>query len=731
MSLQLPNADAAAFFASAAGFSPLPFQLAWMEESPAPIRTMEAPTGLGKTLATLVGWLWERQQRPATTPRRLVYQLPLRALTDQIAAECRSVITRLGAKVSVFVLRGGQIDNDYVDALAEEAVIVGTLDQVVSRQLMRGFCCSRWSWPRHFAALNVDVRVVVDETQLQGAAVRTAIRLQHFHQEFGGPAPRDLILCSATLDPTILPPSTSRFGLGDEDYAHPVGQRKVGRPKPLTLANDADPVGLVRQHHQPGTLTLVVANTVARAQAAFHKLSDLPRLLLHSRFRRAEREGIELELKEFRGVVVATQTVEAGIDLDARLLVSDLCPWASMVQRCGRVGRNNSYPDAAVFVVEPSSPSPYAPAELAASRQRLQTLNDVAVRHLMAIEAPPQPGAGEHLTADLFAQLFDTHPIHQGEIDIAPYLRVGEMRDVSLLWREFLSPEMPPATDRELCPVPLAQAKNRFSNVWVPRGDGWQEISSHQLRVGDVAAVPASAGGYSVELGWQPDDLTPVPPVPPDRPVLEPEDRGSFGTTVPVTLPQHLLDAREEAAALCAALSVPDPLATAIERAAWLHDIGKAHPVFQATMRANGCGEGQWAKAPGRGSRHSRHGFRHEVASALATLHSGEDALISYLLMSHHGKVRFRFAPFPWQDPEAPLHGVIDGEVLPAVEGVSPATSLPYPPKGLGKSWASLCQGLRRSHGPFRLAWLEALVREADGRASRRWQFTSPSTPCT
>jgi CRISPR-associated endonuclease/helicase Cas3 len=146
MSQRLLNADAASFFASASGFSPMPFQLAWMEVPAAPIRTMEAPTGLGKTLATLVGWLWERQQQPATTPRRLVYQLPLRALSDQIAAECRAVITRLGATVPVFVLRGGQIDNDYVDALAAEAVIVGTLDQVVSRQLMRGYCCSRWSW---------------------------------------------------------------------------------------------------------------------------------------------------------------------------------------------------------------------------------------------------------------------------------------------------------------------------------------------------------------------------------------------------------------------------------------------------------------------------------------------------------------------------------------------------------------------------------------------------------
>ena len=87
------------FFLAAAGFEPLPFQRAWLELPTAPIRTLEAPTGLGKTLATLVGWLWDRQHRSAETPRRLVYQLPLRILTEQIAVECRAVMARLGGGV--------------------------------------------------------------------------------------------------------------------------------------------------------------------------------------------------------------------------------------------------------------------------------------------------------------------------------------------------------------------------------------------------------------------------------------------------------------------------------------------------------------------------------------------------------------------------------------------------------------------------------------------------------
>jgi CRISPR-associated endonuclease/helicase Cas3 len=715
------------FFHAAAGFPPLPFQLAWMEQMPAPIRTLEAPTGLGKTLATLVGWLWDRQQRPETSPRRLVYQLPLRTLTDQIALECRAVMERLNCAIPVYVLRGGQIENDYVDALAAEAVIVGTLDQVVSRQLMRGYCCSRWSWPRHFAALNTDVRVVVDETQLQGAAVRTAIRLQQLHQAYGGPAPRELVLSSATLDPALVPPGTPRFVLGEADHAHPLAERKIGRPKPLTLAGAADPIALVSEHHREGTLTLVVVNQVRRAQQIAAALHDVPTLLLHSRFRRRERLAIEAQLRAFRGVVVATQTVEAGIDLDARLLITDLCPWASFVQRCGRVGRNDTYAEASVVVVEAPIALPYSEAELQATRDRLAALRNAAVRELVAVEAPAQPGQGQRLTADDLRQLFDTHPVAQ-EIDITPYLRVGEMRDVSLLWRRSPLTEMAPAQDQELCLVPLQAARQRFASVWTPRGDGWIEIPSHQLRVGELAAVACEAGGYDRRQGWNPDSTEPVAEVPIKIDGRDREDRSSYGVSMPVTLPKHLADAEEEAGDLCAALAIPEQVASLVRRAALLHDIGKAHPVFQATMRANGCGEGQWAKAPGWGSGHERPGFRHEVASALAALEQGEPALIAYLLMSHHGKVRLRLEPFPWQARDGPLHGVVDGEPLPAVEGVSPTVPLRHPPRGLGKGWLPLASRLLSTHGPFQLAWLEAVIREADQRASRRWQlptFTS------
>ena len=38
-------------------------------------------------------------------------------------------------------------------------------------------------------------------------------------------------------------------------------------------------------------------------------------------------------------IVVATQVVEAGVDISARTLVTELAPWSSLVQRFGRVAR--------------------------------------------------------------------------------------------------------------------------------------------------------------------------------------------------------------------------------------------------------------------------------------------------------------------------------------------------------------------------------------------------------
>ena len=138
-----------------------------------------------------------------------------------------------------------------------------------------------------------------------------------------------------------------------------------------------------------------------------------------------------------------------------------------------------------------------------------------------------------------------------------------------------------------------------------------------------------------------------------------------------------------------------------------------------------------------------RPGFRHELASALAWLqqHDGEDDadLVAYLIASHHGKVRLsiRSMPNEVKPDEADqlfARGIWQHDELPHVEigneagEVSEALSLDLSLMQLGEyidqqgrpraSWLARALQLREAYGPFKLAYLETLVRVADWRGS-------------
>ena len=196
---------------------------------------------------------------------------------------------------------------------------------------------------------------------------------------------------------------------------------------------------------------------------------------------------------------------------------------------------------------------------------------------------------------------------------------------------------------------------------------------------------------------------------------------------------------------MCATLDVePDTRATVIRAARW-HDLGKAHEVFQDTMRRGLDGQ---AAAPdvllaktAKQTRHGRAYFRHELASALAFLAherwSRDADLIAYLIAAHHGKVRMNLRALPRE--AAPKHdhagarfarGVWEGDELPPVDLEAgerwQGGSLLLSIMELGwdeisrESWTERTRELLARLGPFRIAWLETLLRLADWRASAK-----------
>jgi CRISPR-associated endonuclease/helicase Cas3 len=108
-------------------------------------------------------------------------------------------------------------------------------------------------------------------------------------------------------------------------------------------------------------LVLVICNTVERALAVYRAIKGLKIsgseerlfdddhvLLLHSRFRGHERASWQDRLNAFEKgadgqsgarIIVATQVIEAGVDLSASVLYTELCPLPSLIQRLGRCAR--------------------------------------------------------------------------------------------------------------------------------------------------------------------------------------------------------------------------------------------------------------------------------------------------------------------------------------------------------------------------------------------------------
>ncbi len=165
------------FFSKARGAAqePLPYQqrLATADWP----NVLIVPTGLGKTAAVVLAWLYRVWSVDPATPRRLVYCLPMRVLVEQVEEEARQWLERLGPlfddvgrpQPCVHVLLGGAADEVWVNDPARPAIIIGTQDMLLSRALMRGYGMSRYRWPIDFALLHNDALWVFDEVQLMGA----------------------------------------------------------------------------------------------------------------------------------------------------------------------------------------------------------------------------------------------------------------------------------------------------------------------------------------------------------------------------------------------------------------------------------------------------------------------------------------------------------------------------------------------------------------------------------
>jgi len=528
----------------------------------------------------------------------------------------------LESKVAVVTLMGGESERDWREHPEHEAILVGTQDMLLSRALNRGFAMPPQMWPVDFGLLNVDALWVMDEVQLMGPGRTTSAQLQQFWDE----APpshglRQTIWMSATLGtsagstqiPTWLR-SPERAGRTlttgphrhtNADLAHPDFRARWTAPKRLELHLDRaagkprrgklgqaakgaaqtvepgwtvespDLVAAVRGEANGCRLVLVFVNQVKRARELHARLGDGTSagpdvLLVHARMRPHDRQAMTSALESATPnagrVVVTTQVLEAGVDIDADALFTELCPWPSLVQRLGRLNRSGTRPSAPdvrkgkreparAVVFEPPSPArkekesegeyeerrkrelslPYDARLVEEAREFLQTVEathegSLAPKTLstMSISLPLEGPVLRRFDLD---DLFDTDPdLSGGHTDVTPLLRAAD-RDIDayLLWRQIEggldADEQVPLHRDELCPVPFYEVQQVFADqeVWIltlstgrERRGAWRNARGREISAGDTVMIDRTAGCYQETAGWT-AKTTDVPSVIIDR----------------------------------------------------------------------------------------------------------------------------------------------------------------------------------------------------------------------
>ncbi|MEU6895885.1 type I-U CRISPR-associated helicase/endonuclease Cas3 [Streptomyces sp. NPDC046557] len=404
----------ATFVEEVRGRRPFPWQIAYLHHvaETGIWPDLGIPTGLGKTSIIEI-WVFLLAWQHAsgvhrTVPLRLFFAVDRRLVVDQTHESSRTLQQALDTSHASTItgrvadalrdlagstsplecvrMRGG-VDwaSRWLRSPAQPAVITSTVDQFGSRLLFRGYHTSPRMRPIDAALCGMDALLALDEAHIALPLLATATDCAAYqatatHPEFAARALK-VVSLSATASSGHDRP---RHSITDADRAHPVAGRRLNAPRRLTLLdasssakNKAEGFAQAAEQALETLLTVVerpilgvVANTLRAARATHRLLSpreDIDVVLLTGRSRALDRERLLLSrlLTELLTgvaadrtkplVVIATQTVEVGIDISFASLITENASLAALVQRLGRLDRTGDLSLAPAVVIRVST----------------------------------------------------------------------------------------------------------------------------------------------------------------------------------------------------------------------------------------------------------------------------------------------------------------------------------------------------------------------------------------
>lgn len=316
------------------------------------IFSLTAPTGSGKTLTALLfaSSLRERLEKKDGTKRRIIYVAPFLGIIDQNEHVIREA---LGANRthSPLVLTHHHLsrlqyespeNESYSGSQAQLLIEAWNAEVIVTTfvQLLESLIGARVSNLRKLHNLAGSI-VILDE--VQSVDYKYWLLIHDCIKFLADSLDTRFILMTAT-QPLIFPREEVKE-LFERDYLAPERVTIKADLRGVAIDDFVVEVNSLLELHRDASI-LVIMNTIRSAIQVFNDLRSIKGVFFLSASivpaqRKSVIEQIHQRLKEKkRTVLVSTQVVEAGVDLDFDVVVRDLAPMDAIVQSAGRCNRN-------------------------------------------------------------------------------------------------------------------------------------------------------------------------------------------------------------------------------------------------------------------------------------------------------------------------------------------------------------------------------------------------------
>ncbi len=342
-----------------------------------PALLLKAPTGSGKTEAVLIPSL--------ESGRRLFLIFPSRSLVDDQIRRCEEYLQRAsekpdasyalvidtGAESVRTVFQDGKVLEKGKRHLYDGDVILTTFDKFLYRFFGFGEPKKSYIYPFRIHHTQRRNLFCFDEAHAydQVAFVNFERLIKALYK-----ANLDMVVMTATMPETYQKElnfldtvdyiigenqlKLERWQEKEQNRQYPNKAIKHIAAKSKAVKNEI--CAYVSQHYQLGRRTIVTIETIEDLIPVYQYIKERNGgeniFLYHGRLSNQQRKKIYRKLKEHENdntgyLLFTTSAIEVGCDLDAHLLITELCNPDSLIQRAGRCNRKGRIQDAEIIVV--------------------------------------------------------------------------------------------------------------------------------------------------------------------------------------------------------------------------------------------------------------------------------------------------------------------------------------------------------------------------------------------